>query len=237
MSLEKSIALVTGAKSGIGKYLAEHLIRSGFKVVGASRNPSEWSLPDYLDFPTDVSDETAVRALMKFVRKLEGPLKVVINNAGFSSMNATLLTPGSSIKQMFDTNAVGTFLVSREAAKLMRRNQGGHIINISSVAVALRLEGQSAYVASKAAVEALTQVLAKEFHSMDISVNALSLPPIDTNMTRGVPKEKLQRVIQSLPIKKMGNMEEVAESVDLLINNTSESNTGQILSLGGFPES
>ena len=235
VSSHKPIALVTGARRGIGKFLANHLLSANFTVVGASRNPSEWGAPDYLDVPTDVSDEKAVRQLMKQIRKLKEDLKVVINNAGVASMNAALLTPGSSVKQMMEINVLGTFLVSREAAKLMQRQSQGHIINLSSVAVSLNLEGEAAYAASKAAVESLTKTMATEVKDYGISVNALSLPPLDIGMTKGVPKKTLESLIQRLPIKRMGTLEEITRAVDVLIQQENTHTTGQIISLVGFP--
>ncbi|MCZ6674246.1 MAG: SDR family NAD(P)-dependent oxidoreductase [Verrucomicrobia bacterium] len=234
MTDASGIALVTGARRSIGRHLAEHLLATGYKVVGASRQQAEWKAEGYHDIPTDITDEAEVGRLMKAVRSLDGSIEVVINNAAVSSMNAALLTPGSSVKQMMDTNLVGTFLVCREAAKLMRRNSYGRIVNLSSVAVPLRLQGQAAYVASKSAVESLTQVLAREFYSYGITVNALSLPPIDTGMTRGVPKEKLKQLTDSLPVDRMGSLEDVTHALDFLISKNSGSITGQILSLGGL---
>ena len=149
-------------------------------------------------------------------------------------MNAALLTPASSARQMMDINLVGTFLICREATKLMRQNSYGRIVNISSVAVPLRLPGQAAYVASKSAVESLTQVMAREFFAYGVTVNALSLPPIDTGMTRGVPKEKLQKLADSLPVSRMGSLDDVAHTLDFLINKDSGAITGQVLSLGGL---
>ena len=237
MTSTKRIALVTGASRGIGRYLAEHLLGKGYTVVGASRRSAEWEADGYHDFPTDVSDEKSVVDLMKKLRKLDGPLEVSVTNAGVASMNAALLTPASSVRQIMDTNLLGTFVISRESAKLMRRNSYGRIVTMSSVAVPLRLEGQAAYVASKSAVESLTQVLAREFFSYGITVNALSLPPVDIGLTQGVPKEKLLKLTEILPVNRMGSLDDVAHALDFLINKNSGVITGQILSLGGLSAS
>lgn len=235
MNQTPKIALVTGARRGIGKHLAEHLLEQGYQVIGASRNPTEWKASGFLDCPTDLTHESEVNRLFKTIRKQEGNLEVTINNAGIASMNAALLTPGTTVKSIMDINLTGAFMVCRESAKLMRRNAFGRIINLSSVAVPLRLGGQSAYAASKAALESLTQTLGREFYPMGITVNVLSLPPFETEMIRGVPQKKVHQLIQSLPVNQMGRIDDLLHALDFFIDKKSCSLTGQVLSLGGLP--
>jgi 3-oxoacyl-[acyl-carrier protein] reductase len=230
-----SVALVTGTRKGIGRHLAEHLLRGGYDVVGCSREEPDWEAQRFTHVAADVSDEQDVKRLLARVRELHGRLDVVINNAGVASMNAALLTPGSSARRMMDVNLVGTFQVSREAAKLMRRHSFGRIVNLSSVAVPLRLAGQAAYVASKAAVESLSQVLAREFAPFGITVNVVGPPPIDTDMTRGVPREKLERVTDALAIGRMGTFADVSNVIDFFLREESSAVTGQTIYLGGVP--
>ena len=128
-----------------------------------------------------------------------------------------------------------TFLVSREAVKLMRKGGGGRIVNVSSVAVPLRLAGQAAYVAAKAAVESLSQVMARELAEYDITVNVVGATPIDTDMTRGVPKETMQRLVDQFPVKRLGTFEDVNNLVDFFLRPESCAITGQVVFLGGVP--
>ena len=116
---------------------------------------------------------------------------------------------------------------------LMKKQQFGRIVNFSTVAVPLKLEGEAAYVASKAAVEGLTNVLAREFADFGITVNAVGPVPIETDLIRAVPKEKIDDLIQRQAIKRPGQLSDVANVVDFYLSGNSDFITGQCLYLGG----
>jgi 3-oxoacyl-[acyl-carrier protein] reductase len=232
---EARVALVTGARRGIGRFLAKHLLDGGFRVVGCSRNPADWEAPNYLHVQADVAKEAEVRSLMRRISKLHGRLDAVINCAGAATMNHVLLTPATTLEDLLRTNVVGTFLVSREAVKLMRPRGFGRIVNFSSIAVPLRLEGQAAYVASKSAVVALTQVMARELAELGITLNVVGPPPIETDMIRGVPAQKIDRLVTAMPVKRLGTMPDVANVVDFFLRPESGAVTGQVVYLGGEP--
>lgn len=172
---------------------------------------------------------------MQWIGSRYGSLYAVVNNAGAASMNHALLTPDSTVEKLLATNVRGTFTVSREAAKLMRTARLGRIINVSSIAVPLRLDGQAAYIAAKAAVERLSQTLAQEFGPFGITVNVVGATPIDTDMTRGVPKEKLEALVNRFAIKRMGTLADVSNLVDFFLKPESDAITGQVIYLGGVP--
>lgn len=172
---------------------------------------------------------------MQWIGSEYGSLYAVINNAGAASMNHALLTPDSTVEKLLATNVRGTFTVSREAAKLMRSAKTGRIVNMSSIAVPLRLDGQAAYIAAKAAVEGLSQTLAQEFGPFGITVNVVGATPIDTDMTRGVPKEKLEALVSRFAVKRMGTVEDVANLVDFFLRPESDAITAQVIYLGGVP--
>lgn len=231
--MERPVTLITGTRAGIGRFLAAHYHRAGHQVIGCSRSAPDWSLEGYEHHALDVSDEKAVKAMFADIRRRHGRLDHLINNAGIASMNHSLLTPVSTVQGVLATNVVGTFLASREAAKLMRPRKFGRIVNFTTVAVPLKLAGEAAYVASKAAVLSLTQVLAREFAEFGITVNAVGPVPIETDLIRAVPKEKIDRLLAQQAIRRCGTFEDVANVVDFFLRRESDFVTGQNLYLGG----
>jgi len=229
------VALVTGARKGIGRALAEHLLGSGYQVFGCSRRDADWEAEGFLHVQADVSIEASVTALFRKIRQRSGRLDVVVNNAAVTSMNHLLLTPASSVEKMLSVNVTGTFLVSREAARLMRKQKYGRIVNVSSVAVPLRLAGQAGYVASKASVESLSQVMARELAEFGITVNVIGPPPITTDMTRGVGKERMGHLVDAMAVKRLGTYADVTNVLDFFLRPESEAVTGQVIYLGGVP--
>jgi 3-oxoacyl-[acyl-carrier protein] reductase len=230
---EQTVTLITGTRKGIGRFLAEHYVRNGHMVIGCSRQAPQWQHERYLHIEADVSDEAQVKDLFARVRREFGRLDHLINNAGIASMNHSLLTPYATVRRVMDTNLGGTFLFSREAAKLMQRVKFGRIVNFTTVAVPLKLEGEAAYVASKAAVQGLTQVMSRELAPFGITVNAVGPVPIETDLIRAVPKDKIDGLIERQAIKRLGTYEDVANVCDFFLKRESEFVTGQIIFLGG----
>ncbi|MDA0910438.1 MAG: SDR family NAD(P)-dependent oxidoreductase [Proteobacteria bacterium] len=227
------VTLITGTRKGIGKYLAEYYLKQGHQVVGCSRSPADWALPGYTHFCADVADENAVCEIMTFVRKTYGRLDHLINNAGIASMNHFLLTPVSTAHQIFQTNLIGSFLFCREAAKLMAPKQFGRIVNFTTVATPLNLEGESMYAASKAAIYSMTAIAAKELAPLGITVNAVGPTPIETDLIRSVPKDKMDALLARQAIKRFGTFEDVANVIDFFLRKESTFVTGQNIYLGG----
>jgi 3-oxoacyl-[acyl-carrier protein] reductase len=227
------VLLITGTRKGIGLALARHYLGRGFRVVGCSRRPAELQDVGYLHHCLDVGDEAAVRRMMADVRARLGGLDALINNAGIASMNHALLTPMAAVRQVLETNVVGTFLLCREAAKLMRSAARGRIVNFSTVAVPLRLEGEAVYAASKAAVEMLTRVLARELAPLGITCNAVGPTPIATDLIGGVPREKIDRLLAMQSIPRLGEPSDVANVIDFFLRPESDFVTGQVIYLGG----
>ncbi len=228
------ITLITGTRKGIGRRLAAHFLDRGHTVIGCSRKQPEWSAGgSYRHFVADVADEAAVREIFRSIRKEHGRLDHLINNAGIAAMNHSLLTPLSTVEAVLSTNVTGTFLFCREAAKLMRKHRFGRIVNFSTVAVPLKLEGEAVYAASKAAVTTLTQVLARELADLGITVNAVGPAPIETDLIRSVPADKLERLLARQAIHRYATFADVAHVVDFFLARESGFVTGQILYLGG----
>jgi 3-oxoacyl-[acyl-carrier protein] reductase len=231
--IENKVILITGARKGIGRALAEHYAGSGCHVIGCSRSPFEGELSNYRHYCLDVSDEPAVRKMFSEIKKQEGQLDVLINNAGVASMNHSLLTPMAAVNKIMDTNFTGTFLFCREAARLMQLHRYGRIVNFATVAVPLKLEGEAIYAASKAAVISLTQILAREFADFGVTVNAIGPTPIKTDLISGVSSEKLDALIERQAIKRYGELRDVIQVTDFLVDPASDFVTGQVIFLGG----
>lgn len=234
MEIKRQIMLITGTSKGIGRYLAEYYLDKDCYVIGCSRSDSDLQHDSYKHFTLDVSDEIEVKKLFSEIRKRHKRLDVLINNAGIASMNHMLLTPLSTVRKIFNTNYIGTFLFCREAAKLMGANNYGRIVNFATVATRMKLEGELVYASSKAAIESLTQILAREIADLGITVNAVGPTPIKTDLIRSVPIEKLDALLERQAVKRYGEFSDVTNAIDFFIKPESDFITGQILFLGGI---
>ncbi len=227
------VTLITGTSRGIGRYLAEHYLQLGHRVIGCSRREAQWEKEGYTHYSLDISSEMAVKRLFAEIRQSHGRLDHLINNAAIASMNHSLVTPLSTVHEILSTNVVGTFLFCREAAKQMKKRDFGRIVNFTTVAVPLKLAGEAIYASSKAAVEALTGILARELAEFGITVNAVGPALIETDLIRSVPKEKIDRLLSRQAIPRMGTVKDVANVVDFFLREESGMVTGQTLYLGG----
>ena len=230
---EARVLLVTGSSKGIGRYLVEHYVDLGYDVIGCSRGTTDYEHSSYSHHCVDIADESAVNNMFREIRRRCGRLDVLINNAGIASMNHLLLTPWTSVRRVLDTNVMGTFLCCREAAKLMLPQKWGRIVNFATVATPLKLEGEAIYAASKAAVESLTHVLARELAEYDITVNAVGPTPVKTDLIRSVPQDKMDRLIDRQAVRRFGKFRDIANVIDFYIKPESDFVTGQIVYLGG----
>jgi len=227
------IIFITGNRKGIGRYLTEHYLKNGNKLIGCSRSESDLQHDNYRHFIADVSDEVEIKKMATSVRKEYGNIDVLINNAGIASMNHFLLTPTETARKIMNTNYFGTLIMCREFSRLMRKSSNSRIINFSTVARPLNLEGEAAYAASKAAVETLTKIMAKELAQYNITVNAIGPTPVRTDLIAGVPEEKLSSLLDHQAIKRYGSPEDIVNVMDFFINPQSSFITGQIIYLGG----
>ena len=186
-------ALITGTSQGLGRALAERLLADGWTVHGFARGKQALAHERFTAHAVDVTDEAAVRAAVASIAE-SGWIDLLINNAAAASLNAFLLTPGSVAENLMRVNYLGTFHCLQAVGKVMVRQRAGLVVNLTTVAVPLSLAGEAAYVASKAAVEALTTVAAKELATQGVRVVALGFGPVDTRLTRAVPKAMLAKI-------------------------------------------
>ena len=227
--------LITGNRKGIGLHLTRYYLSKGYNVFGCSRSASDLEHPNYSHLLCDVSDEKMVRKIVSEAKKRFGSIDILINNAGVASLNHSILTPGDTVEKVFKTNFFGSFYFSRECAKKMMRNKtGGRIVNFTTVAVPLDLEGEMIYASSKAAVEKMTRIMAKELAGSKITVNAVGPTPVRTDLTKVVPKVKMDELIEKQGIKRFGEFEDVENVIDFFIDDRSDFITGQIIYLGGL---
>lgn len=227
------VMLITGTRKGIGRYLAEYYAKRGFVVEGCSRKPLEWEHPNYNHHIADVADEAQVKEMFVSMQKRHGRLDITINNAGIASMNHVLLTPVDMVTQIMDTNLKGTFLICRESAKLMKKNNFGRIINFSTVAVPMHLEGEAIYASTKSAVETFTKTIARELADFGITCNVVAPTPVETDLIRSIPREKINNMIDHLAIKRLGRFEDISNVIDFFIKPETDYVTGQVIYLGG----
>jgi 3-oxoacyl-[acyl-carrier protein] reductase len=221
-------ALITGTSQGLGRALAERLLADGWVVHGFARGTQELTHAHFTAHVVDVTDEAAVRTAVSTVATA-GRIDVLVNNAGAASMNALLLTPGSVAEQLMRVNYLGTFHCLQAVGKVMVRQRAGRIINLTTVAVPLSLEGEAAYVASKAAVEALTKVAAKELAPSGVVVTAVGFGPVETKLTRAVPKAALAKINAAISRPEGTTM---SQAVDFILEHVRTAEGGKVEYLG-----
>jgi 3-oxoacyl-[acyl-carrier protein] reductase len=221
-------ALITGTSQGLGRALAERLLADGWTVHGFARGTQTLTHADFQAHSVDVTDEAAVRSAVAAIAE-GGRIDLLVNNAGAASMNALLLTPGETAERLMRVNYLGAFHCLQAVGKVMVRQRAGRIVNVTTVAVPLSLEGEAAYVASKAAVEALTKVAAKELASSGVIVSAVGFGPIDTALTRAVPKPALAKINAAIGRPEGTTME---QAVEFLLAHVRSAQGGSVEYLG-----
>ncbi len=236
------VAIVTGASRGIGAAIAERLAADGLTVVinyagdvasaeKLARN-IEQKGGRALTARADVSDPEAVARLFDAAEAAFGGVDVLINNAGILQVAALADTSDAEFDRHFAINTRGTFNTLREAARRMRK--GGRIVNFSSTTLALNLPGYAVYNATKAAVEAMTHVFAKELRGRDITVNAVAPGPVATDLfLSGKSDELVAQFARMPPLERLGQPDDIANVVAFLVGSGAGWINGQVLRANG----
>jgi 3-oxoacyl-[acyl-carrier protein] reductase len=235
-------AIVTGASRGIGRAIAERLAHDGLQVIvnytaseaEASRLVASIKARDgrALAVQGDVSKPADVTRLFDVADREFGGVDVLVNNAGIMSMVRIADTDDATFDRLVAVNLKGTFNGLREAARRLR--SGGRIINLSTTLVGTRLETYGAYAATKAAVEVLTSILAKELRGRSITVNAIAPGATATELfLEGKSQEVIDRIAKMNPFERLGKPEEIAAAVAFLAGPDGSWVNGQTLRANG----
>lgn len=230
---EGKVAVVTGHRRGVGRLVTEHLLGEGATVVGFSRGEPTFEHDRLQNVAVDVSDPTSVAKGFRPIAKEHGRLDLVVNNAAVLTSQYAMIMPAQNARAMVDTNLLGTFLVSREAAKIMRKAKTGRIVNIGSMAASLEPMGDSLYAACKAAISTLAGVLAKEFGTFGVTCNTLAITAIETDMLNQLPREKIDEIIAGLPVPRYAEPDDIFNVLDFFASDRSSYITAQTVFLGG----
>jgi 3-oxoacyl-[acyl-carrier protein] reductase len=226
--------LITGASRGIGAHLVRHYLAQDHVVIGCARGAAPVMHKRYTHMCADVADDQAVQTVVGDIRKRFGALDVLINNAGIACMNPMALTPFETARQIMETNFLGTFAFTRASLRLLRSSPAGRIVNLTTVAVPLRLEGEAIYAASKSAVETFTRIVAREAAPFGVTCNAVGPSPVHSQLTDSIPTDRIDRLIARQAIPRWADPCDVANVIDFFLRPESAMVTGQIVYLGGI---
>jgi 3-oxoacyl-[acyl-carrier protein] reductase len=240
--LSGKIALVTGASRGIGRAIAERLSRDGASVaINYVRNLDKAEEVvaaitsaggTAVTIQADVCRIDGIRQLFEKTLEHFGRLDILVNNAGIRITQTVVDLQEEEFDRQFAINVKGPFFACQQAAQ--RISDGGRIINISSAVTQMMLPGYSIYAASKAAVDQLTRVLAKEMGDRQITVNAIAPGPVDTELLRaGKTEEQIQQMAQMAALSRIGKVEDIADAVAFLASDDARWITGQVVHVNG----
>ncbi len=230
---EQTVLAITGASRGIGLAMAEHFARKGIRVAGCSRGPSQIAADNYLHTQVDITDDKEVRGWIRGIKKAYGRLDVVVCNAALVPPAALLLnTATETLDAVFRANVNGTYLVCREAAKMMLLQRFGRIITVSSMAVGLHSEGSSLYAASKSAVVEMTKILAKELAPSGITCNVIAPSVYESSAVANLGEAVVAHALGQLTLKRALTIAEICNVIEFYAAPESGCITGQVTHLG-----
>lgn len=241
-TLDKQIAIVTGASRGIGRAIALELARQGATVIGTATSESGAnSITEAFKAEgvngrgavLNVNDAAAAEALIDGTVKEFGALHVLVNNAGITQDQLAMRMKDDDWDAVIDTNLKSVFRLSRAVLRPMMKARGGRIINITSVVGSAGNPGQVNYAAAKAGVAGMTRALAREIGSRGITVNCVAPGFIDTDMTKTLPEEQQTALKTQIPLGRLGSPEDIAHAVAFLASPQAGYITGTTLHVNG----
>lgn len=236
--MDKKVAIITGAAKGIGRAIAERMHKENYQTILVDLDIENGQLlANQLGegaefYNCNISKEEDVNKLFSALVKKFHTIDVLINNAGIIKDNVIWKMPTEDFDTVIDINLKGTWLMCKNAASIMKIQQKGRIVNITSRAW-LGNPGQSNYSASKAGVVGLTRVLALELGKYGVLVNAIAPGLIDTPLTQKLPEDVQEKLIYAQPTKSMGKPEDIANAVVFLSDDNTQFITGQTIYVDG----
>ncbi|CAI8601946.1 unnamed protein product [Vicia faba] len=250
LPLQDRVAIVTGSSRGIGREIALHLASLGARViinytsssnqadsVAAEINANNQATPRAITVRADVSDPDGVKSLFDTAeRGFHSPVHILVNSAGVLDAEYPTIanTSVESFDRIMNVNAKGAFLCAKEAANRLKRGGGGRIILLTSSLVAALKPGFGAYTSSKAAVEAMTKILAKELKGTGITANCVAPGPVATEMFfEGKTDEMVKKTEEESPFGRIGEVKEISPVVGFLATDSAEWVNGQIIRVNG----
>jgi 3-oxoacyl-[acyl-carrier protein] reductase len=239
LRLDGRVALVTGASRGIGAAIARVLADAGAKVVGTATGAAGVAAIDAAlgergrGAVLDVNAEGAVDALVAEVEKREGPVAILVNNAGVTQDNLLLRMKDAEWDSVIDTDLRSVFRLSRAVLRGMMKARYGRIVSITSVVGASGNPGQANYAAAKAGIGGLTRALAQEIGSRGITVNCIAPGFIDTDMTRALSEATRSALLAKIPLGRLGDPQDIAAAVLFLASREAGYVTGTTLHVNG----
>jgi 3-oxoacyl-[acyl-carrier protein] reductase len=238
------VVLVTGGSRGIGRACAVAFAKAGAALVVINYAGNEAAAQESVKLVQeagakaeavkfDVADTAACAAAVDSIVKTHGRLDVLVNNAGVAVDGLVMRMKDEDWDKQLDTNLKGAFALIRAASRPMMKQRGGAIVNLTSIVGESGNGGQSAYSASKAGLIGLTKSVAKELASRNIRVNAVSPGFIGTDMTAGINDEMRKKMLENIPLARLGSPEEVANAVVFLASDAATYITGEVLKVNG----
>ena len=232
MKSEKKCVVVTGCSKGLGFYITQRLLALDYQVLGCARTKPDLEHDDFYFIPCNLADAGDRGRFLGHVKKGRYSIYGLVNNAAMGALNQFLTTPTEKVEEVMQANYLANFELSRELAKLMTKAGEGRIIHIGSQTVLLKTPLEAAYAASKAAVETMMKISAKELAAMGITVNMVSPGVMETDIIRGIPKERIDYMLAEQVTPKPLAFNDVWHAVYLLLSPDALRITGQNIYVG-----
>jgi NAD(P)-dependent dehydrogenase (short-subunit alcohol dehydrogenase family) len=233
--MDKKVIVITGASGGIGRELATFLnTEKHHLILHSFHHEIPIDISDNITFvKADLTKSIEIDRMVELILSKFGKVDVLINNSGISRNAVTWKTTDADWEETLLVNLTAPFKLCRAFIPAMRKQNGGSIINITSVVAQTGVVGTAAYAASKAGLIGLTKTMAKELAANNIGVNALSLGYFEKGMISNVPEDLKNEIVAQIPMKKLGSVQTICKTISWLIDDETSYVTGQVINLNG----